>query len=146
MTQTEDHHCIFEVAGEFFSTPAIQIREIVAKPRYSKVPCANTLIAGLWHEGSEFIPLIRLPFQDGFDPSSESQVLVVNNATTAWGLLVDKVLTIAPIECSTATDDGDSEIRQVLKGKSIWEGRSLRVVDLSVIYLMIAKTLELEPV
>lgn len=145
MTPTEDHHCIFEVAGELFSTPAIQIREIVSKPKYAKVPCANTLIAGLWHEGSEFIPLIRLPFQDGFNPSNESQVLVVNNATTAWGLLVDRVLTIAPMECSTSTENEDAEIRQVLKGKSIWEGQPLRVVDVSVIYLMIEKTLELEP-
>ena len=136
-----DHYCVFEVAGELFAASATQIREITSKPDYAKVPCGNTALAGLWHEGSEFLPVLRLPFQ-GKCPAHETQLLVVHGPHGRWGLLVDHVHAVATIECTHGADTSDIEWSTAMLGMSTWDGRSVRVLNLDGVYRLTEQMLE----
>lgn len=143
MTATAtDHYCVFDVAGEVFAASAMQIREITSKPDYAKVPGASLLFAGLWHEGSEFLPMLRLPFQSECHPERETQVLIVHGPHGRWCLLVDQVHTVATIECSHHGDASNTEWSSAMLGMSTWEGRSVRVLNLDGLYRLSEQLIE----
>ena len=79
-----DHYCVFEVDSEFFAASATQIREITSKPDYAKAPCSSPILAGLWHEGSEFVPVLRIPFQIG-EPQNENTAVSCSRAIRPLG-------------------------------------------------------------
>lgn len=137
MSNGSDHFCVFEVGQEFFAVSAQHIREVTATPDFARVPCRSEALAGLWHEGSEFVPVLRVPLGD-LKPGRESQILVIH-ATSRWALLVDQVHCIHPIECSqgSATADGTA-----VMGMSTWNDHSVRVLNLEAIYRLVEATLE----
>ncbi len=136
-----DHYCVFEVDSEFFAASATQIREITSKPDYAKAPCSSPILAGLWHEGSEFVPVLRIPFQIG-EPQNETQLLVVHGQSGRWGLLVEQVHTIESIDCSQGGPQ--DEWATALIGMSIWKGNSVRVLNLDGLYRLAEDRLQLE--
>lgn len=129
-----NHYCIFEVNQATFALSATPIREITSKPIYSRPPCAGSTLAGLWHEGSEFLPILRLPFQSEIHPDQETQVLIIDGPHGHWGLLVGQVLTVAEIEYSQGSDPRDTEWSTAMLGMSSWDGRSVRVLHPDGVY------------
>lgn len=132
MTVASNHFCIFEVGKEFFAAAAKQIREVTSKPSFAAVPGVAPVVAGLWHEGSEFVPVLRLPFLRSENSHHESQILVVHGAAGRWALLVDQVHNIAAIEVSRG--GGETGQPSVVMGMSQWNGHSVRVVNLDALY------------
>lgn len=137
-----NHYCIFQVAGDFFAAAATQIREITSKPGYATAPCSSSVLAGVWHEGSEFLPMLRLPFQANSDPDNETHVLVIHGPFGRWGLLVDHVHNIATIECSQGNEACNNEWSTALMGMSTWNGQSVRVLNLDGLYRLSEEMLE----
>lgn len=136
-----DQYCVFEVAQHYYAVSATQIREITAKPDFSRAPCANLMLAGIWHEGSEFLPVLRMPFQSSAS-ENESQVLVIHGQHGRWALLVDRVHNIEPLECSQARHGEDNQWHAALQGMSTWKGKPVRVVNLDGLYRLIEGQLQ----
>ena len=130
-----EHFCIFEVGENFFAAPASQVREITTIPKYAKVPCDIPVLAGLWHEGSEFLPVLRIPGQE-VSPELETQVLIAHSPGGRWGLLVERVHNVEVIECSQTTAGALGEWSSALMGMSTWKGNSVRVLSLDGFYRM----------
>ena len=133
MTPAADHFCVFEFATEFFAVSAKQIREIRSKPNFALVPGVAHVLAGLWHEGSEFVPVLRLPISHSATTPSESQMAVIHGASGRWALLVDQVHNIEEIECSQG-GVGIDNAETFVMGMSTWKGHSVRVLSLDAIY------------
>lgn len=134
MATAPNHFCIFGVGDSTFAASATQIREIASKPDYSAIPCKSANLAGLWHEGTEFLPIIRLPFQSDLRPDRETQVLVIDSLQGHWGLLVDQVITVAEIDYAVAGETNESEWSSAVLGMATWENRSVRVLQLDAVY------------
>ena len=128
-----EHFCIFESGENFFAAPATHVGEITSAPNYAKVPGMSGALAGLWHEGSEFLPVLRIPGQK-VSPERETQVLIVHGAGGRWGLLVERVHNIEVIECSQTTPGENGEWSAALMGMSTWNGHSVRVLNLEGLY------------
>ncbi len=101
---TGEYYCVFLTGGVWFAIPAKVIREVAGRPTLATVPRSDPVLAGICHEGGEFIPVLRLPSRAGADlnrPSRESdeQMLVLYGPNGAWGLLIDQVHGIESLEC-----------------------------------------------
>lgn len=138
---TADQFCVFEVAQHYYAVSATQIREITAKPDFSKAPCSTLMLAGIWHEGSEFLPVLRMPFQSSIS-EKESQVLVIHGQNGRWALLVDQVHNIVPLECSQGNQGESNEWNAALQGMATWKGRPVRVMNLDGLYRLIEAQLQ----
>lgn len=139
-----NHYCVFEAGGEFFAAAAAHVREVTARPSYAKAPCPSRVLAGVWHEGTEFLPVLRLPFASATAAGAERQVLVVQCPAGRWGLLADQVHNIAAIECSLGDQSNGSEWSQAVMGMSTWQGKSVRVLDLDGLYRVFEEVLKAE--
>lgn len=142
MANAPNHFCIFAIGDSTFAASATQIREIVSKPDYSRFPCNSANLAGLWHEGTEFLPIIRLPFQHDLQPDRETQVLVIDGMQGHWGLLVDQVLTVAEIEYTVGNETGETERSSAVMGMATWSDRSVRVLQLDAVYRLTEQTVK----
>ena len=142
VTAADNHFCLFDVDNVSFAISASRIREVTPRPSFAEVPCCCPVLAGLWHEGSEFLPIVRLPFQVNFHGNQQRQVLIIDGPQGHWGLLVDAVRTITQMDYSPNNDLGETEWSAVTLGMSTWEDRSVRVLQVDSLYRLIEQILK----
>lgn len=129
-----NHYCIFESNHAHYAVSAAHIREITTRPRFAAALPRQRNLAGIWHEGSEFLPILRLPFEsdEPQEPEREQQILVIQGANGHWCLLIDRVITVAELEYTLCTEQ--SEWSAVILGMSKLNEHSIRVLSLDGIY------------
>ena len=84
-----DKHCVFLSGREWFSVPAVAVREITIVPPLVKVPESDASLAGLCHLRSEFVPVVLLNSLldgDACDYSHPHNKLLVLNGSNVWGI------------------------------------------------------------
>ncbi|MCA9152083.1 MAG: chemotaxis protein CheW [Planctomycetales bacterium] len=130
-----DHekYCVFEHGGSTFAILANAIREVGLRPAHARVPDAPPMLAGVVHLRNEFLPLLRDP--EAFEPElpcgpRESQVVIVNGENGPWGLLVDRVIGLLPLDVSLSSGaTGNRGLAAAVMGSATLEHRIIRVLD-----------------
>ena len=143
-----EQYCVFLVGGIWFALPATLIREVAAKPTIAAVPLSNSALAGLCHEGSEFLPVIRLPSRlSSNEPaqkpcSLERQMLVLNGPNGPWGLLIDQVHGIESLECSHDAEGYCDDWSTAVMGTSAWQDQIVRILHADGLYRLAEQMLK----
>lgn len=144
--QSGDRYCLFRSGNMWFAVPALTVREVSYRPRMVSVPGSPQLLAGLCHFRNEFLATLSLrPLSGAYEvcESLEAQIIVLNGDNCAWGLLVDEVISLAPLEPSvgsySAEDDGWSEL---IAGWATYGDHSVRVLDPQAIYDRAAEVIQ----
>ena len=128
-----EKYCVFEHAGTTFAILANAIREVSLRPPHARVPDAPPMLAGIVHLRNEFLPLLRDPevFEtEGKTGPREAQVVIVNGENGPWGLLVDRVIGLVPLEVSLSSGaTGNRGLAAAVMGSATLDHRIVRVLD-----------------
>jgi chemotaxis signal transduction protein len=141
--QVCEKYCVFERGGTLYAILATSVREISLRPRYAQIPDSHPMLLGLAHLRNEFLPLVRDEEPTGLGngrESSESQVVVVTSENGPWGLLVDRVVGLVPLEMSLCTDVlGSRGWAASVMGSATLDHRIVRVLDERSLYRKITE-------
>ena len=132
-------YCVFRRGIFWFALPALSVREVLLRPAITLVPNARALLTGLCHVRSEFLPVLNLgPLLGGDAPllTSEAQMLVVESADGHWGLLVDQVAALTPLETSVAPEENSTPWFTAVLGWATYQDQLVRVLEPAVFYRM----------
>ena len=128
-----DNFCVFHCAEKWFGVPALSVRELSPRPNLVAVPRTHPVLVGLCHVRNEFLPMVscRILMGEGV-PSvgDERQMLVIETASTHWGLLVDKVTGLESLEVTFDLDANFSEhASTATQGWATYKEHAVRVLD-----------------
>jgi chemotaxis signal transduction protein len=133
-----EKYCILRRGESWFGVPAFMVREITLAENMVPVPGTPEILAGLCHLRSEFVPVLHLPSlsPDKHAPeSSAGQLLVLSGAQGPWGLIVDEVETLEPLEVAVTADPrGDDAWSAAVMGSSTCRDRVVHVLDPNALY------------
>ncbi|TWT88066.1 chemotaxis protein CheW [Stieleria varia] len=139
-----DKHCIFRCGDAVFSLPATTVREVTHAPDIVPVPVSHDALAGIGHVHSEFLPVIALAPIVGEHAAvngTSNQLLILNSPLGDWGILIDKVMAIHPVETHVAAQHRNDSTATVLLGTASFDGSVLSVLDVNSLQRVIQQTL-----
>jgi purine-binding chemotaxis protein CheW len=113
-------HVVFRVAGERFALPLEAVREVVVpQPPFARVPRASEAVRGVMNLRGRVVavvdlaPLVGLAAQP-LEPGA-GQVLILDHARRALGLLIGGVVGVEPLAPS---EDAGALVRGVAASRS----------------------------
>ena len=128
-----DRHCVFRCYDNWFAINATAVREITFSPHLSIVPGSHSLLAGICHLRSEFLPVIRIDalLGDGpVDQCDDQKLLVLGSGTAPWAILISEVAALVALDTLTGGDmNVDDPISSVLLGTAMFGDEVVRVLD-----------------
>jgi chemotaxis signal transduction protein len=133
-----EKYCIFRRGESRFALPAFLVREITLAENMVPVPGTPKILAGLCHLRSEFVPVLNVPTlcpEDDAPAACGEQLLVLAGAQGRWGIVVDELETLEPLEVSVTADPrGDDTWSATVMGSSSYRDRVVHVLDPSALY------------
>lgn len=137
--QSCEKYCIFSRRRSVYAVLAASVREVGLRPKIAVVPHAPALVAGLGHVRNEFLPLVRLLTAEEsatrINHEIEPQMLVLNSDQGPWGLLVDQVYGLAPLEVSRGSERQSSVgWTSAIMGTATLEHQVIQVLDERIFY------------
>jgi chemotaxis signal transduction protein len=143
--QACEKYCVFQRGDSLFAILATSVREVGLRPKISSVPGSHEILAGLAHIRNEFLPFVRLNESAGYDqrgPSDEAQMVIVSGDNGPWGLLVDRVIGLLPLEVSLCSDmHGAQGWLAAVMGSATLDHRVVRVLDERALNRLATETL-----
>jgi chemotaxis signal transduction protein len=143
--QASEKYCVFERADTVCAILATSVREVGLRPEISTVPGSHSMLAGLGHIRNEFLPFLRLNVAGGFDPhagGSEPQMVIVSGDNGPWGLLVDRVIGLLPLDVSLCSEMHAAQgWLAAVMGSATLEHRVVRVLDERALYRLATETM-----
>ena len=145
--ESSEKYCIFQNGDCWFCFPALAVQNVSARPAIAPVPLSDPILRGTCHIHNEFLATFSLEALASLPSASpagaEQQMIVINGPCGAWGLLVDKVSGLAPLEISlsprTELDGGWSA---VVIGSASYLGTIVQVLDPANLYRLAQTRLE----
>ena len=126
-------HCVFRRGSSWFAFPVESVREVMFRPPIVPIPLAGTILVGLCHIRSDFLPVLNLHMflaEDVTRLSAEKQLLVMSGVDGDWGLLVDQVVDLESLEISLNSDaDSDGATSGIVVGWATYRDQVVRVLD-----------------
>jgi len=141
---TCEKYCVFERAATLYAVLAMSVREVGLRPSFAAVPESSGILAGLTHLRNEFLPLVRdLTTAPGAAERGphESQVVVILGDQGPWGLLVDRVVGLSPLDVSLCNESLGRGWAKAVMGSATLDHRIVRVLDERALYRSIADEL-----
>ena len=115
-------HVVFRVGGERFALPLEAVREVVVpQPPFARVPRASEAVRGVMNLRGRVVavvdlaPLVGLAAQP-LEPGA-GQVLILEHARRALGLLIGAVVGVEPL-APPEDPDGDGLVRGVAASRT----------------------------
>jgi chemotaxis signal transduction protein len=139
-----EKYCVFERGGALFAILGTSVREVGLRPKISTVPGSHPMLAGLGHVRNEFLPFLQLNESTGHDKSAgqESQTVIMSGDNGPWGLLVDRVIDLLPLDVSLCSDkQGGQGWLAAAMGSATLDHRVVRVLDERALYRHVTETL-----
>jgi chemotaxis signal transduction protein len=141
-----EKYCILRRGSSWFGLPAYMVREITLAENMVPVPGTPKVLVGLCHMRSEFVPVVRLPSLSAEERASAApagQLLVLTGAQGPWGLAVDEVETLEPLEVSVSTDPrGADSWSAAVMGSASYRGHVVHVLDPNAFYQAVENALK----
>jgi chemotaxis signal transduction protein len=139
-----EKYCVFERGDALYAILGTSVREVGLRPKISTVPGSHPMLAGLGHIRNEFLPCLRLSDPSGYDKSlgHESQMVIISGDNGPWGLLVDRVIDLLPLEVSLCSDkQGFQGWLAAAMGSATLDHRVVQVLDERALYRLASETL-----
>ena len=123
-------HCVFRRGLTWLALPAMSVREALPQPEMVFVPVTPKTFEGLCHVRSEFITVLNLDHIMATQSHSRDQImLILDDCDGPWGLLVDEVSSLVPLEVSDAPDGNTSESQSAVIGWATLRDKVIQVLD-----------------
>jgi purine-binding chemotaxis protein CheW len=93
-TDEEEQVIIFNIGFEEYAFNIDHVREIITLPDIMKIPNSPSYIEGVFSIRNELLPVINLGKLFGINckqPNEQSRVVILNNSSYSFGVVVDKV-------------------------------------------------------
>ncbi len=100
--ETQVQLVLFELQGEIYALEAARVREIVQRPRETRVPHTPPYVVGIVNLRGQVVPTLDLLRRFGLGDStgSATQVIVVELRQSLVGLIVDVVTEVMNVPLS----------------------------------------------
>lgn len=126
-------YCVFACRGEAFAFPALSIRNVTPRCELSPMPLSHSSLAGLAYLHKEFVPVFDLQEWIATDKTmaeTGQQTLFLNSDCGPWGLLIDQVLGLEPIEVSfNGAPSPELKWTNVNIGSATFQERFVSILD-----------------
>jgi len=154
MTENSTNHdhrfCVFQCRSETLALAATHVRSVSPQPEVTTVPFNDSAMLGIAYLQKEFVPvyeLIRLMGSQDRQPNDGRQLLLLSLDDGDFGLLVDQVLGLEPLEISyTGLQNGTGENGQrdwssIVTGAATYHDQFVSVVDPAALAQMLGTRL-----
>lgn len=123
-------HCVFRRGPLWLALPAVSVREAMPRPEMVFVPGTPGTFVGLCHVRSEFVPVLNLDSMLSVNRESADQILLIlDDIDGPWGVLVDEVSSLLPLEVSDAPDAEEWHSESVVVGWATYRNSVIQVLD-----------------
>ena len=138
-TTANNMHLVFNIDKELYSIPITHVQEILVMMPVTKIPRSSDYILGAINLRGKVVPIINMRkcFCIPDKPYDERDCIIVismqkNNKPMEWGLLVDKVTEVIPIQeedIDTTPNFNAHEDTQFFKGICKSKEQIIIIVD-----------------
>ncbi len=140
--QASEKYCVFQRGDSVYAILATAVREVGLRPKVARVPDSHGMLAGLGHLRNEFFPLLRDRDSDHgilVEDDHEAQVVVLSGDQGPWGMLVDRVIGLFPLDVSLCGEvQGAQGWSAAAMGAATLDRRVVRVLDERALYRAVA--------
>lgn len=134
-SQLCEKYCVFQRGNHVYGVLAASVREVGLRPNLAVVPDAPPALAGLGRVRNDFVPLLRNDAESVVTRGQETQIIVIASDQGPWGLLVDRVIGLFPLEVSLCADQqGAHGWSAAVMGSATWNGQVVQVLDDRALY------------
>ena len=142
-----ERFCIFRCQDQCYGLPALDVRGVSPRPVIRPVPNSDPTLAGISHVQNEFIPVVsfRALSQVSYssDAGADQQLLTLPGPSGAWSMLIDQVITLAPLEVSFSSFSCHNDRwSKVVVGSADHRGEVVQILDANALYQYAAGLLE----
>ncbi len=131
----------FQLVGEEFGVPILDVREIIRMTEITPVPQAPAFVEGVINLRGQIIPIVDLRKRFGMEPKEideQTRIVVVELGATILGLIVDSVQevlripfdTVAPPPTLVAGSIGS----EYIKGISHFDDKMIILVEMRRVF------------
>lgn len=134
-TMDQTAYCVFRRGAVWFAVPACVLRRVTDGAGLVAVPGSPQVLAGICHRQGEFLPVLSLdPLPALNSKHGNALMLVVEDLTGNWGLLVDEIKALARLDVSSSPESvpigrGDP----LVIGWATYAGQVVRVLNYSLL-------------
>lgn len=127
-----DKHCVFRCGDEWFSVPAVAVRQLVVTPDIVKVPHCHRALVGLGRLRGEFVPIVSLGRLLDIDQSNQLPTgdrLLVLEGQCVWSLLISESIALESLETIVWQEAKTESNNNVTIGTAMFQDRIVRVLN-----------------
>lgn len=122
--------CLFRKGELWLGVRAAVVREVLPVPPIVPLPRTHRILAGLCHLRSEFVPILNLNLLLPDEQIGNEQFLIlIEDSEGDWGLLVDEVHSLVPLEPSHAPEDEQNGWDSTVIGWATLDQNVVRILD-----------------
>lgn len=145
--ENSERFCVFRSSDTWLGIPALAVRRVEPRPQLTPIPQSDPILLGLAHLQNEFVPVVSLRalthVQYENSTQLEKQLLVLAGHHGAWGLLIDQVVTLAPLETSYSSfTTQEDRWSAVTVGSATYRDQVLQILEPLALYRYAAGLLE----
>ena len=140
-SSTRLHLVTFELMGEEFGLPILDVREIIRMTEITPVPQAPGFVEGVINLRGQIIPVVDLRKRFGIatkDMSDETRIIVVELRNSVIGLIVDEVSEVLRIPADTVAPPpalvAGSIGAEYIKGIGHYDEKMIILIDMRKVF------------
>jgi chemotaxis signal transduction protein len=142
-----ERYCIFQCHEQWYGISALDVQGVSPRPEIRNVPNSDPVLSGVSHLHNNFVPVVSLRAlaQINYEQDSESQqqLLTLPGPTGPWGVLIDQVISLAPLEVSISSfSNASDQWSKVLSGSASYRNQVVQILDAKALYQYASSMLE----
>ena len=142
-----DRFCIFQCHDQWYGISALDVRGVSPRPDIRSIPNSDPILCGISHLQNEFVPIVSLralsEINYELDGDSEQQLLTLPGPPGPWGILIDQVITLAPLEVSISNfTNHEDQWTKVMVSSASYQNHAVQILDAQALYQYAASMLD----
>ena len=134
-----ERFCVFQCHNQWYGISALDVQGVSPRPSIRNVPNSDPVLYGISHLHNHFVPVISLralaqiSYEE--DSNSQQQLLTLPGPPGPWGILIDQVISLAPLEVSISSfSNAGDQWSKVLSGSASYRNQIVQILDAKALY------------
>jgi len=134
-----ERFCIFQCHEQWYGISALDVQGVSPRPEIRSVPNSDPVLSGVSHLHNIFMPVVSLQAlaQINYEQTanSQQQLLTLLGPSGPWGVLIDQVISLAPLEVSISNfSNANDQWSKVLSGSASYRNQVVQILDANALY------------
>lgn len=134
-----ERFCIFQCHEHWYGISALDVQGVSPRPEIRSVPNSDPVLSGISHVHNNFMPVVSLralaQINYEQDSNSQQQLLTLPGPPGPWGVLIDQVISLAPLEVSISNfSNANDQWSKVLSGSASYRNQVVQILDAKALY------------